>query len=280
MIAAHRRAGVPGIVNRRYPAAMDGVSLQGKVAVVTGGTSGIGREICLRFARAGAQVVVAARREDAGEAVVAEVEAAGGAARFVETDVTDPDQVARLIRSAEEAYGQVNILVSAAGVMLLGSAPDTSVDAWRTTIETNLSGPFYLAKHGIPALLRAGGGSMVVIASELGLVGAREAAAYCAAKGGLVNLVRALAVDHAPQGVRVNCLCPGPIDTPLLQGWFAAGADRSARERRQVEPVPLGRLGRVDEIAEAALFLASDASSYFAGSIVVADGGATAWYGL
>ncbi|MBA3687526.1 MAG: SDR family oxidoreductase [Chloroflexi bacterium] len=259
---------------------MDALSLAGKVAVVTGGTSGIGREICLRFARAGAQVVAAGRRNDAGKSVVAEIEASGGSARFVETDVTDPGQVARLIGSAEEDYGQVSVLVSAAGVMLIGSAPETSVDAWRTTIETDLSGPFYLAKYGIPALLRAGGGTMVVVASELGLVGAREAAAYCAAKGGLVNMVRALAVDHAPQGVRINCLCPGPIDTPLLQGWFAAGADPSDRERQQVAPVPLGRLGRVEEIAEAALFLASDASSYFAGSIVVADGGATAWYGL
>jgi NAD(P)-dependent dehydrogenase (short-subunit alcohol dehydrogenase family) len=261
-------------------AGSDAISLDGKVAVVTGGTSGIGREICLRFARAGARVVAAGRRVDAGAGVVDEIEAAGGDARFHETDVTDPDQVDGLIRSAEEAYGQVDVLVSAAGVMLLGSAPETPVDVWRTTIETNLSGPFYLAKYGIPALLRAGGGTMVVIASELGLVGAREAAAYCAAKGGLVNMVRALAVDHAPQGVRINCLCPGPIDTPLLQGWFDAGADPEARKLQQVEPVPLARLGRVDEIAEAALFLASDASSNFAGSIVVAEGGATAWYGL
>jgi NAD(P)-dependent dehydrogenase (short-subunit alcohol dehydrogenase family) len=259
---------------------MDAISLDGKVAVVTGGTSGIGREICVRFARAGARVVAAGRRGDGGAAVVDEIKGTGGEARFVETDVTDPEQVARLIGSAEEAFGQVDVLVSAAGVMLLGSAPETPVDAWRTSIERNLSGPFYLAKYGIPALLRAGRGTMVVIASELGLVGAREAAAYCAAKGGLVNMVRALAVDHAPQGIRVNCLCPGPIDTPLLQGWFDAGADPEARKRQQVQPVPLARLGRVDEIAEAALFLASDASSYFAGSIVVADGGATAWYGL
>jgi NAD(P)-dependent dehydrogenase (short-subunit alcohol dehydrogenase family) len=259
---------------------VDGVSLDGKVAVVTGATSGIGREICLRFARAGAKVVAAARRADVGESVVQEIEALGGSGRFVVTDVADPDQVDGLVAAAEQGFGQVNVLVSGAGVMVGASAPDTSLELWRTTIETNLSGPFYLAKYGIPALVRAGGGTMVVIASELGLVGARDSAAYCAAKGGLVNMVRALAVDHASQGVRVNCLCPGPIDTPLLQGWFAAGADPSARERAQVEPVLLGRLGRVDEVAEAALFLASDASSYFAGSIVVADGGATAWYGL
>jgi len=259
---------------------MGTISLAGKVVVVTGATSGIGREICVRFARAGAQVVAAGRRQDAGESVVAEIEGAGGSARFVATDVSDPAAVERLIAAAQDGFGQVNVLVSGAGIMLTGSAPETSVDTWRMTIDTNLAGPFYLAKYGIPALVRAGGGSMVVIASELGLVGARETAAYCAAKGGLVNLVRALAVDHAPQGVRVNCLCPGPIDTPLLQGWFAAGPEPEARKRDQIEPVPLGRLGRPDEIAEAALFLASDASSYFVGSIVVADGGATAWYGL
>jgi NAD(P)-dependent dehydrogenase (short-subunit alcohol dehydrogenase family) len=256
------------------------IGLGGKVAVVTGATSGIGREISLRFAAAGAKVVAAGRRIEAGESVVNEIEAAGGSARFVATDVSDAVAVERLIAAAEEAFGRVDVLVSGAGVMRTGSAPETSIETWRMTIETNLAGPFYLAKYGIPALLRAGGGSMVVIASELGLVGARESAAYCAAKGGLVNLVRALAVDHARQGVRVNCLCPGPIDTPLLQGWFQAGPDPEARQRAQIEPVPLGRLGRSEEIAEAALFLASDASSYFAGSIVVADGGATSWYGL
>lgn len=258
----------------------EAISLGGKVAVVTGATSGIGRESCIRFAAAGAKVVVAGRRVEAGASVVSEIEGDGGSARFVETDVRDPTAVEHLIAAAEEAFGQVDVLVSAAGVMPTGTAPETSVEAWRLAIDTNLAGPFYLAKYGIPALLRAGGGSIVVIASELGLVGARESAAYCAAKGGLVNLVRALAVDHAPQGVRVNCLCPGPIDTPLLQSWFASGPDPEARKQRQIEPVPLGRLGRSAEIAEAALFLASDASSYFAGSIVVADGGATSWYGL
>jgi len=259
---------------------MDAISLAGKVAVVTGATSGIGREICMRFARAGANVVGAGRRAEAGREVARAIEASGGSAFFVATDVTDPSQVERLIAQAEEEYGQVDMLVSAAGQMSAGTAPETPLELWRTLIETNLSGPFYLAKYGIPALLRAGGGTMVVIASELGLVGAREAAAYCAAKGGLVNMVRALAVDHAPQGIRINCLCPGPIDTPLLRNWFAAAPDPELLEREQLDPVPLGRLGRADEIAEAALFLASDASSYFAGSIVVADGGATAWYGL
>jgi NAD(P)-dependent dehydrogenase (short-subunit alcohol dehydrogenase family) len=259
---------------------MDGLSLAGKVAVVTGATSGIGREIALRFAGAGAHVVAAGRRKELGEEVVAAIQGAGGSAEFVATDMTDPAQVERLVGQAEAGSRQVNVLVSAAGRMAGATAPETSLELWRTIVETNLSGPFYLAKYGIPALVRAGGGAMVVIASELGLVGAREAAAYCAAKGGLVNMVRALAVDHAAQRVRVNCLCPGPIDTPLLRDWFAGAPDPELLERDQLEGVPLGRLGRAEEIAEAALFLASDASSYFTGSTVVADGGATAWYGL
>ena len=259
---------------------MDALTLDRKVAVVTGATSGIGREICLRFARAGAHVVAAGRREAEGLEVVAAIHAGGGSSRFVATDVTDPEQVARLMATTEDVEGQVNVLVSAAGLMSTGTAPDTSLDLWRATIETNLGGPFYLAKYGIPALLRAGGGTMVVIASELGIVGAREAVAYCAAKGGLVNMVRALAVDNAPLGVRVNCLCPGPIDTPMLRDWLAGAADPAGQQRDQQRAIPLGRFGRADEIAEAALFLASDASSFLAGSIVVADGGATAWYGL
>ena len=251
-------------------------TLAGKVAVVTGATSGIGRQIATRFTRAGAQVVAAGRRSEEGQRLVDE----GGAARFVATDVTDPTQVAALIAAAEEAHGRIDILVSAAGVMTSGTAPDTSLEAWRTTIDTNLAGPFFLAKYGIPALLRAGGGTMVVVASELGLVGARQTVAYCAAKGGLINMTRALAVDNAPLGIRVNCLCPGPIDTPMLRDWIAGAADPETLQRDQLRPVPLGRFGRADEIAEAALFLASDASSFLAGSVVVADGGATAWYGL
>jgi meso-butanediol dehydrogenase / (S,S)-butanediol dehydrogenase / diacetyl reductase len=259
---------------------MSSSTLDGKVAVVTGATSGIGREIALRLAGKGASVVAAGRRTDQGEEVVAQIRDGGGAAHFVATDVREPNQVERLVAESEEMLGRVDVLISAAGRMSAGTAPDTTIELWRDIIDTDLAGPFYLAKFGIPALVRAGGGSMVIIASELGLVGARDAAAYCAAKGGLVNLTRALAVDHAPQGVRVNCLCPGPVDTPLLRGWFASAPDPAALERDQIGPVPLGRLGRTDEIAEAAIFLASDASSYFVGSVVVADGGATAWYGL
>jgi NAD(P)-dependent dehydrogenase (short-subunit alcohol dehydrogenase family) len=259
---------------------MDPLSMDGRVAVVTGASSGIGRSIATLFAAAGAKIVVAARREREGEAVAAEVRAAGGQAAFVRTDVSVAAEVEHLITEAEARFGRVDSLVSCAGIMATGSAPDTTLELWRAVIDTNLAGPFYLAKYGIPALRRAGGGSIVVVGSELGLVGARETVAYCAAKGGLINMVRALGVDGGPEGIRVNALCPGPIDTPMLRDWLDAAEDPLALERTQLAPVPLGRWGRPEEIARAALFLASDAGSYMAGSVMVADGGATAWYGL
>lgn len=254
--------------------------LDGKVAVITGATSGLGWAGARRFAAEGARVVGASRREDEGRELVRAIESHGGEAIFVRCDVRESRDVARLISAAEERFGKVNVLYASAGVMPTGAAPETSEEDFRLAIDVNLGGAFWLAKFGIPALERAGGGSIILTASELGLVGARRAAAYCASKGAVVNLTRALAVDCGPLGIRVNCLCPGPIDTPMLRGWFADEPDPTEAERAQTDPIPLQRIGRPDEIAEAALHLASDASSYTTGSMVVVDGGATSWYGL
>jgi NAD(P)-dependent dehydrogenase (short-subunit alcohol dehydrogenase family) len=254
--------------------------LQGKVAVITGASSGLGRAGAIRFAAEGARVVASSNQQDEGKQVVRQIEDQGGAAIFVHCDVTSPDDVQALIAAAEQTYGAVHVLYASAGVMPTGTAPATSEDDWRLAIEVNLGGAFRLAKFGIPALHCAGGGSIILTASELGLVGASRSAAYCAAKGGVVNLTRALAIDCGPLGIRVNCLCPGPIETPMLRDWLNAAPDPAEAERVQTTPVLLGRIGRPEEIAEAALHLASDASSYATGSVTVVDGGATAWYGL
>jgi len=254
--------------------------LDGKVAVITGATSGLGRAGAVRFAAEGAKVVASSRREAEGKEVVREIEDAGGRAVFVACDVTREDDVRDLVAAAEESYGAINVLYASAGVMFAGSAPNTTEDVWRRTIEVNLGGTFRLAKYGIPALERAGGGSIVLTASELGLVGTSRAAAYCASKGGVINLTRALAIDCAPLGIRVNAICPGPIETPMLRDWFNAEPDPAKAERAQIEPVLLKRIGRPGEIADAAVHLASDASSYMTGAHVVVDGGATARYGM
>jgi NAD(P)-dependent dehydrogenase (short-subunit alcohol dehydrogenase family) len=254
--------------------------LQGKVAVITGASSGLGRAGAIRFAAEGARVVASSNQQDEGKQVVRQIEEQGGTASFVHCDVTSPDDVQALIAAAEQTYGAVHALYASAGVMPTGTAPETSEDDWRLAIEVNLGGAFRLAKFGIPALQRAGGGSIILTASELGLVGASRSTAYCAAKGGVVNLTRALAIDCGPLGIRVNCLCPGPIETPMLRDWLNAAPDPAEAERVQTTPVLLGRIGRPEEIAEAALHLASDASSYATGSVTVVDGGATAWYGL
>jgi NAD(P)-dependent dehydrogenase (short-subunit alcohol dehydrogenase family) len=254
--------------------------LAGKVAVVTGGTSGLGRAGAIRFAREGANVAVASRREEEGRRVVDEISSAGGEALFFRTDVRVSQDVEALVAQAEDRFGKIDVLYASAGVMLTGTAPETTDEVYEQVLDVNVGGSFRLARYGIPALVRAGGGSIVLTASELGLVGAREAVAYCASKGAVVNMTRALAVDCGELGIRVNCLCPGPIDTPMLRDWFEAGEDPAELERRQTEPVLLKRVGEPEEIAETALFLASDASSFMTGAVIVADGGATAWYGL
>jgi NAD(P)-dependent dehydrogenase (short-subunit alcohol dehydrogenase family) len=255
--------------------------LNNKVVLLTGGTSGLGRAAVKLVCREGAKVVIGARNEQAARDVISEVQEDGsGEAFFVKTDVTDPQQVEDLVQATLERYGRLDVLFGNSGVLLTGTAPDTSIEAWKQTIDVNLSGNFYLAKYGIPALIQSNGKVVIFTASELGTVGASEDVAYCASKGGLINMMRAIAIDSAPYGIRVNCLAPGPVETPMLRVWFEEAENPEELESAQKEPVLLKRFARPEEIAEVALFLASDSSSYMTGAVVVADGGATAWYGL
>ena len=255
--------------------------LQDKVVILTGGTSGIGRASVMLFCREGAKVVIGARNEVAGAEIAEAVRQDGrGEALFVKTDVSDPAQVENLVNQTMQRYGRVDVLYGNSGVLLSGTAPETSLDAWHKTMEVNVSGNFFLTKYGIPELIKAGGGTIILTGSELGTVGASEMVAYCASKGAIVNMTRALAIDCAPHGIRVNCLAPGPVSTPMLDVMFEQAEDPDELEIAQTEPVLLKRFGRPEEMADVALFLATEASSYITGAIIVADGGATAWYGM
>ncbi len=251
--------------------------LQGKVALITGAGSGIGRESAVLFAREGARVVVVDVNEAGGEETVRTVRSAGGEAVFVHADVSKASDAQRMIQVAEETFGQLNVLFNNAGVFHADdrSVLDTSEAIWDFVISVNLKGVFLGCKYGVPALLRAGGGSIINTASFVALIGAAvPQIAYTASKGGVLSMTREIAVEFARQNVRANALCPGPVDTPLLAPLLA---DPAARQRRLVH-IPPGRLAQASEIARAALFLASDESSYINGATFVVDGGITAAY--
>jgi NAD(P)-dependent dehydrogenase (short-subunit alcohol dehydrogenase family) len=251
--------------------------LQDKVALITGAGSGIGRESALLFAREGASILVADVNDTAGAAVVGEIGAAGGQAAYVHADVSKAADAAAMVHAAEERFGKLDVLFNNAGIM--HSADDDAItteeDVWELTMNINLKGVFLGCKYGIPALRRAGGGSIINVASFVALMGAATAQlAYTASKGGVLAMSRELAVIHAREHIRVNALCPGPLRTELLMKFLNT---EEKRQRRLVH-IPLGRFGEAHEIAKAALFLASDESSFVTGATFVVDGGITASY--
>lgn len=251
--------------------------LANKVALITGAASGIGREAALLFAQEGAKVVVADLSEAAGSETVGAIQDAGGEATFVQADVSKAEDVKRMMATAEVAFGALHVLFNNAGVFHAddGSVLDTDEAIWDFTINVNLKGVFLGCKYGIPALQRAGGGSIINTASFVAILGAATSqSAYTASKGGVLSLTREIAVEFARQNIRANALCPGPVDTPLLAELMS---DPARRQRRMVH-IPPGRLAQAREIAQAALFLASDESSYVNGSTFLVDGGITAAY--
>ena len=251
--------------------------LQGRTALITGAASGIGRETAALFAREGANVVVADLDETAGRRTVAAGEAEGGRAHFVAPDVAVAASVEAAVAVAEGVYGALDVLFNNAGIFPDddGLPPETSEAVWDRVMAVNLKGVFLGCKFGIPALLRAGGGSIINTASFVAVMGAATAQiAYTASKGGVLALTREIAVAYARRGLRANALCPGPVNTPLLQDLLA---DPAARARRLVH-VPMGRLAEAHEVAKAALFLASDDAAYVNGSTFLVDGGIHAAY--
>lgn len=251
--------------------------LQGRVALITGAASGIGRESALLFAREGAQVVVADLDAKAGEAVAAEIGAAGGDAIAVACDVARAGDVEATVAAAERRFGALHVVFNNAGIFPAqdGSPVDTPEAVFDQVMAVNVKGVFFGCKYGIPALLRAGGGSIVNTASFVAVMGAATSqVAYTASKGAVLAMTREIAVEYARQGIRANSLCPGPVNTPLLAELLAKP---EARARRFVH-LPMGRLAEAPEIAKAALFLASEESSYVNGATFLVDGGITGAY--
>jgi len=251
--------------------------LEGKVALITGAGSGIGRESALLFAREGAKIVVADVNDAGGAGVVAEVEAAGGAAVYVHADVSKAADAEGMVRAAEESFGKLDVLFNNAGIMHSDddNAITTEESVWDLTMNINLKGVFLGCKYGIPALRRAGGGSIINVASFVALMGAATPQlAYTASKGGVLAMTRELAVIHARENIRVNAICPGPLRTELLMKFL----NTEAKKQRRLVHIPMGRFGEAIEIARSALFLASDESSFTTGATFTVDGGITAAY--
>ncbi|TFH20186.1 MAG: glucose 1-dehydrogenase [Myxococcales bacterium] len=248
--------------------------LEGKTAIVTGGAGGVGRATSHVFAREGARVLVADRDEAGAQAVA---EAAGEGARSFRVDVSVEAEVKAMVAYAERELGPVNVVFNNAGIFHDDdvSVLDTSEAVWDRVMNVNLKGVFFGCKYGIPAMQRAGGGSLINTSSLVALMGAAVSqCAYTASKGGVLALTREIAVEFARSRIRANALCPGPLNTELIAGLFK---DEAAKQRRLIH-IPMGRLGESDEIANAALFLASDESSFVTGTEFVVDGGITAAY--
>jgi NAD(P)-dependent dehydrogenase (short-subunit alcohol dehydrogenase family) len=247
--------------------------LAGKVAVITGGASGIGRETALRFAEEGADVAVVDLADDAGQQTAAEV---GGL--YVHANVSLEDDVREMYDEVAARYGGIDVLFNNAGISPNDDASvlDTSLEAWQRVQDVNLRSVFLCCKLGIPHLLRRGGGSVINTASFVAVMGsATSQISYTASKGGVLTLSREIGVEFARQGVRVNALCPGPVNTPLLQELFAKDPEKAAR---RLVHLPMGRFAEAREIANAVVFLASDESSYITASTFLVDGGLTGAY--
>jgi NAD(P)-dependent dehydrogenase (short-subunit alcohol dehydrogenase family) len=250
--------------------------LAGKVAIITGGTSGIGRATAILFAQEGALVSITGRNEARGQEVVEEIQRAGGSAIFLRSDVRYAEECRRAVEETIQAFGRLDILFNNAGVFFPNTLLDCTEEEWDLTVDICLKGTFLMSKYSLPSMIAQGSGVIINNSSGWGLEGGDAAAAYCAAKGGVVLLTKAIAIDHSRHGIRVNCICPGDVETPMLvddaekrglswEAYLEGAADR-----------PMGRIGQPQEIARVALFLASDDSSFMTGAIVAVDGGGTA----
>ena len=267
-----------GMVHRLDVRGSENVTrLAGKSAVITGGGTGIGQAIALAFAREGAQVVVAGRRKEKLDETLHLLQQAGCSALALECDVTKAADTQRVVKSAEGAFGKVNVLVNNAGALSVSTVEDITEEDWDRVMATNVKGPFLMSRAALPAMRRAGGGSIINVGSVLGIVAIRDRAAYCASKGGVSMLTKAMALDHAQDNIRVNCVCPSIVESDMTRNLFAeTEAGQQARESR-LASIPLGRFGKPADIAGLTVFLASEESSWMTGTVIPVDGGVTAY---
>ncbi len=251
--------------------------LNDKFAFITGAGTGIGRACAMHFAREGAAVALAGRRLGPLEDVARAISDAGGLAMAVVCDVTRRSAVEQALAAAEGRFGKINVVVNNAGAVVVADAGHTSDEDWDRIIATNLTGTFLVSRAALPVVRRSGGGSIVNIGSILGVVARKDRAAYCASKGGVTLLTKAMALDHAHEKIRVNCICPTIVETELGMESIEATPDPAAERRKRALEIPLGRMGRPDDVAHLAVYLASEESSWVTGAALPLDGGLTAY---
>jgi NAD(P)-dependent dehydrogenase (short-subunit alcohol dehydrogenase family) len=249
------------------------MELEGRVAIVTGGNSGIGRAVSETLARENAHVVIGARNAEAGGQTVEAIQKKGGTAVFVRTDVQDSAQVERLVEEAVARYGTVDIVCHSAGTELVKLLVDTTDEEWDMVMNTNVKGAYLVSKYALPYMIAKRKGVIINISSQLGFVGFERFSAYCASKGAIIQLTKAMALEYAKYGIRVNCVCPGAIETPMIERELRHFEDPVETRRKLITDHPIGRIGRPEEVAEAVLFLASERSSFVIGESLIVDGG-------
>jgi len=250
--------------------------LSGKVVLITGGGTGIGRAIALAFTREGAKIAVAGRRKEKLDEVVRTTSESGGEALAIECDVTLSRDAEQAVRETEQRFGALHALLNNAGALSNATVEGLSEEDWDRVMRVNIKGPFLMSRAALPAMRRAGGGSIVNTGSILGLVAMKSRAAYCTSKGGVTMLTKAMALDHAHENIRVNCICPSLVETEMVKSLFPDTPEGRAMREARLAGIPLGRLGKPDDVAELAVYLVSDESSWLTGVAIPLDGGLSA----